>query len=91
MCPSETHIIEVGQAHSFGPATPVFQRESYCPCSINLKDSDIEDKLIIQVRRDGSHWFDYEPGQMIIGRDVECRLAVINEMTHPVEVEVFYN
>lgn len=91
MCPYERHTIVAGPEMMFGPSKEVFVRDQKLPCSINIRESELEDDLKIQVRKDGTDWVDYMPGSLIVGMNIECRMTVRKPEVNVIEVDVYYN
>ncbi|MCF8276361.1 MAG: hypothetical protein K9J17_06455 [Flavobacteriales bacterium] len=89
MCPSDIFQLPVSD-YGFGPGSEVFASDSHYPCSIAIKETDLADKVRIQVQRDDtSIWNDYEEGELLIGKKIKCRLAYGGE-TRKITIEVFH-
>lgn len=89
MCPSDIFQIPVLE-QGFGPSELVFASDLHYPCSISIKEVEIADKVRIQVQKDDAQtWFDYEEGELLIGKSIKCRLAYGGE-TRNITVEVFH-
>jgi hypothetical protein len=88
MCPSDIYELFTTTMPAFGPETEVFSAEDINPCSIKLKDFNDALDIRIQVKTDLADWKDYEPGELIIGRRVKCRLrGFLGDSS--VKIEVF--
>lgn len=89
MCPSDVFQIPATSS-GFGPAAEVFASDLQYPCSIAIQDPSLSGLVKIQVQRDGvDKWFDYEEGQLLIGKKIKCRLAYGGE-TRKITIEVFH-
>lgn len=89
MCPSD--IFQLPTLNSgFGPEAEVFASEIHYPCSIAIKESELADKVRIQVQKDDTvTWSDYQEGELLIGKKIKCRLAYEGE-TRKITIEVFH-
>ena len=89
MCPSETFQLPVNAKES-NLGTEVFVSETGNPCSIAIKDHKLAENVKIQVRRDNADiWKDYEEGELLIGKNIKCRLAHKGGI-RKIEIEVFH-
>lgn len=89
MCPSDVFQLPV-HSKGFGPETEVFASDLQYPCSIAIKESELADKVKIQIRKDDTPiWNDYEEGQLLIGKSIKCRLAYGGEI-RTIAIEVFH-
>ena len=88
MCPSDIYQLPVSD-NGFGPGSEVFASELQHPCSIAVQDTQL-DGVKIQVQRDNTKdWKDYEEGQLLIGKNIKCRVAY-RGATRKIAIEVFH-
>jgi hypothetical protein len=69
--------IATGEYNLFGESMIIFEIEESGPASLEfpLQYNYLENLLKIQIRKDDNGWNDYEPGQMILAKKLECRLS----------------
>jgi hypothetical protein len=89
MCPSDIYQIPASN-NDFGPSAEVFASNIQDPCSILIKEKEIAHNVRIQVMKDdNNHWKDYEEGELLIGKNIKCRLAYGGD-TRNITIEVFH-
>jgi hypothetical protein len=89
MCPSDIYQIPASN-NDFGPSAEVFASDIQYPCSISILEKDIAENVKIQVLKDDSEsWMDYIEGDLLIGKNIKCRLAYGGD-TRNITVEVFH-
>lgn len=73
----QTITILTGEYSVYGDSITIYDNEELAPSSLVFpaQYNYLEGLLKIQIRKDESQWYDYEPGQMIIAKKLECRLA----------------
>lgn len=81
-----------GDNNSYGPSAEVFFSSEISPCSIIITNSKSSiQKLSLQIRKEESDmWINYEEGQMILSKKVECRVACEGEGS-PVMIKILHN
>ena len=81
-----------GGNNNFGPSEEVFLSSEISPCSIIVTESkESIRKLSLQIRKEESEtWINYEEGQMILSRKVECRVACAGERSQ-VMIKILHN
>ena len=69
--------IATGEYNLFGESITIFEIEEPGPASLvfPIQYNYLENLLKIQIRKDDNGWNDYEPGQMILAKKLECRLS----------------
>ncbi|MBX7182561.1 MAG: hypothetical protein K1X82_10635 [Bacteroidia bacterium] len=69
--------VATGEYSLYGDSIVIYDKEESGPSSLVFPNqyTYLEGLLKIQIRKDDSSWSDYEPGQMILAKKLECRLA----------------
>ena len=89
MCPSDIYQIPASK-YGFGPGAEVFASDLQYPCSIAIKEHGLSESVKIQVQKDDADtWYDYEEGDLLIGKRIKCRIAYGGE-TRKITIEVFH-
>lgn len=69
--------IASGEYNVFGESITIFDSDESGPACLVYPEqfSYLENLLKIQIRKDDASWHDYEPGQLVLAKKLECRLS----------------